>query len=490
MRLKREADRGLYPESSRIERLPAKFLRDALEYANFGGATRLVLILLSFLPIQTDFFTPPRALCEDTDPEAVEILTLEDALAIAISDNKNIDNAMLEVGKAEDAVKAARTKLFPEFDFSVYELYNLTDSDFTFKKGAFGDFPIIGPIPSETTKIQTTPRFTTFLTASVGQPLSQLYEISLFVKQREIEQALTGEDLRARRQEVADRVKKEYYDILKSQSSLEAVREKIVFLRELYILVNRYVAVQRALDSESLEVKARLAKAEYDEFKIENETATLKERLNFLLGRDIETPFVVTPVPGAQSFFVDVEDAEDAALDQRPEVRAARLGIELAETEVSIKKSKYIPEIGVEFQYTANFNIELLPENIATIGLFAKWDVFDWGRKQKEIAAKKKSVMQARNKLEEAESDVLIDVNSKIRNLEEAAVLINVTEMEQAAARERLRVTMNKYKEGSAILQEVLEAESSLEDKNSAFQKAVLDYWTSRAELEKAMGEE
>lgn len=465
----------------------------------FGFIKVLLSLIVSF-PVITILLlvTSVIAICDDQNPEEpeiqtaedIEILTLEEALAIAISDNKNIDNALLEVEKANDAIKATRTRLFPEFDFSIYELYHLTDEAFTFQKGVFGDIAGIGPIPPETVKIQTSPDFTTFLTATVGQPISQLYEISLLVKQRQIQKELSDEDLRFRRQEVADRVKKTYYNILKYQSTLEAVREKIIFLKELYILVNRYVEVERALESESLEVKARLGRVEYEDFKLKNDLATEKERLNKLLGRDIETPFAVAPVPSAEPIVIDIKNAEELALFQRPEVRAAKLGIEFAENEVRIKKSKYIPEIGIEFQYTANPDIELLPENIATIGVFAKWDVFDWGRKQKQIAEKKKAVLQARNELEQAESDVLIDVNSEIRKLEEAAVLINVTEMEEAAARERLRVEMNKYREGSALLQGVLEAESSLEEKNSDYQKAVLEYWTARAELEKAMGEE
>lgn len=82
-----------------------------------------------------------------------------------------------------------------------------------------------------------------------------------------------------------------------------------------------------------------------------------------------------------------------------------------------------------------------------------------------------------------------IDVNSKIRKLEEASVLIGVTEMEQIAGREKLRITMNKYKVQDALLTELLEAESSLGDKNDNHEKAILDYWTARAELEKALGE-
>jgi len=156
---------------------------------------------------------------------------------------------------------------------------------------------------------------------------------------------------------------------------------------------------------------------------------------------------------------------------------------------VKLKKSKYIPEIGVQFQYTANLNVELLPENIATIGLFAKWDIFDWGRKQSEIAEKRKSVIQAQNRLGETTSQVLIDVNSQIRDLEEASALIEVTELEKIAAKENLRVVMNKYKVQDALLTQVLEAESSLEEKTSEHERAILDYWTSRANLDRAIGE-
>jgi outer membrane protein TolC len=445
-------------------------------------------LLCAVLATALSLSAPAASWGEESGPAGT--LTLEEALSIALEDNLSIDNALLQVEKAGDAVRAARTKLLPEFNVSAYESYHLTNEAFTFKKGAFGDFPGIGPIPAETTKLSTAPNFTTFINASVAQPITQLYEIYLYVKQRKVEKSLFGEELRAKQQQVAEDVKKEYYNILKSESELQAEREKIIFLRELYELVNRYVAVGRALESESLEVKARLGKAEYDEFKTKNEMATQKEKLNKLLGRDVETEFNVTPVGSAKPITIDPKEAEEIALEQRPEVNAAKLNIEFAENEVDIKKSKYIPEIGVQVQYTANLDIELLPENTSTVALFAKWEFFDWGRRQAEIAEKKKAVTQAKNLLDESESDVVIDVNTKIRKLEEAAALIDVTEMEQAAARERLRVTMNKYRQESAILEEVLEAESSLEEKNKDYQEAVLGYWTARAELEKAMGEE
>ena len=449
--------------------------------------TYLFTIFVLFFSINS--YSQEAVLEEEVAIKGASELSLEEALIIAVTDNPKVKNAFLNIKKADNSIWAIKTRLFPEFDFNLYEAYHLTDEAFEFKQGAFGDFPIIGPIPAENTNIETTPDFTTFITATASQPISQLYEISLLIKQREIQKALYDQEFKADVLNITDLVKNEYYQILKTQSSLEAQNEKIVFLTSLLELVNRDVEQERLLDKDSLEVQARLERAEYKKIKLENSLATQKERFNKLLGRDIETTFTVIPIGYAAPFTVNVEEAEKTALAQRPEIESAELEIQFAENEVKVKKSKYIPEVGVQFQYIANLNVELLPENIATIGLFAKWDVFDWGRKQSEIAKKKKSVIQAQNRLDEATSDVLIDVNSQIRNLEEATALIGVTELEQKAAKENLRVVMNKYKVKDALLTQVLEAESSLEQKNSDHQEAILDYWTVRANLDRAIGE-
>jgi len=422
--------------------------------------------------------------------ESIEILTLEDALSTALSQNPGVNNAFLDVEKAGDEVSANRTKLLPELNISVIQRYNFTDSEFTFNEGVFGDFTTIGPIPSKNTTISTSPTFTTYITASATQPISQLYQIFLLIKQREIEKAIFSQNLRSKRQDILDRVKKQYYNILKSQSSLKAKGEKITYLKEFDVLVDRYVQTGRALETDSLDVKARLGRVEYEAFVIENTLTTEKEQLNILIGRNIDITFEVAPVGDPLPYFIDVNEAEEDAIEQRPEIEEALLKLEFAENEVRLEKSKYIPEIGVQFSYIGNLNIELLPENIMSMGVYAKWDIFDWGRKQDTIASKRKSIIKSKNNLREARSNVLIDVNEKIRSLEEATMLIDVSILDQNAARENLRVVMNKYKVDATLLQDVLEAESRLEDANSKYQKAVLDYWTARAELEKALGEQ
>ncbi len=114
-----------------------------------------------------------QSVCAQINTESLEILTLEDALSTALSENPGVNNAFLDVEKAGDEVSATRTKLFPELNLSMIQRYNITGNEFTFKKGVFGTFDS-GPVPPEDTKISTSPRFTSYITASAAQPISQL----------------------------------------------------------------------------------------------------------------------------------------------------------------------------------------------------------------------------------------------------------------------------------------------------------------------------
>ncbi len=124
------------------------------------------------------------------------------------------------------------------------------------------------------------------------------------------------------------------------------------------------------------------------------------------------------------------------------------------------------------------------------MGLELKWQIYDWGRTSDQLGQKTADIVRARNDIKAVEAKVKIDVDSHIRQLDEAKEYIEVTELSQSAAREKLRVLMNRYREQAALLSDVLQAESELADANSDQQKALLALFQAKAELEKSLGEE
>jgi outer membrane protein TolC len=98
--------------------------------------------------------------------------------------------------------------------------------------------------------------------------------------------------------------------------------------------------------------------------------------------------------------------------------------------------------------------------------------------------------LQAKNDVRNAEAHAVADVNEKVRGLKQAQALVPVTLLAQKTAKEQLRVTLNRYRNQSALIQDVLKAQSKLADATSDYQKAHLAVWNAWAELQKARGEE
>jgi outer membrane protein TolC len=285
-------------------------------------------------------------------------------------------------------------------------------------------------------------------------------------------------------------VRQAYYGILQSQSSLEAVEQSIALFRELSSETTQYVRVGTALDGDLLNVKAKLAEAEYDRISVAGPLATQKEQLNLLLGRPIETEFEVSPTVEA-SWVPELAEARSKAAASRPEIEQARLKVKDADLDRRKKKSEYIPDVGFSVTYYSAFNVAgTLPRNIAIAGIQTSWEPFDWGRKRNELTQKEKSIREAEAALKEIEDKVRIEVGSAYRKMQEARLLLAASRANSESAREAARLAAVRFRVKAALLKDVLGAQSDVASANDRTQKALAAYWSARAELEAAMGVE
>ena len=431
--------------------------------------------------------TPLTAWCQQNTSSSGDVLTLEQAIALALSDNHLVKNAELDVGKVEDNLAAARTFRLPSVHLYTLVSEQLVKQETSINNPLSNIIPGLGPFFT----ISAPRRPTTIFAGQVLEPLSQQYRIGLNLKQVGLARDVEREQLRLRQQATIDEVKRTYYGILQTQSALDSLQESIRLYRELDRVTGDYVAQQVALRADSLEVKTRLAKTEYEALNLTNQLATQKEQLNNLLGRDVRTDFRVSTVADANDFGLDLISSRNRALDRRPELRASRLKVKQAEVDRRIKKSEYIPDVSVGFSYLSFRNFDdIIPKNFASVGVVVKWEVFDWGRKRDQLEEKDKTVEQAKNGLHEAESLVLIDVGDKFRKLQQTHQALVVAQLGQETAREVLRINTNKYKLTAALLSDVLQSQAALAEADHQYQQALLGYWTAKALFEKAMGEE
>jgi outer membrane protein TolC len=424
-------------------------------------------------------------LAQQNGAAPAEVLTLDQAVSLALHGSREVKYAQLEVGKAGDEVAAARTQRLPSMH--VYSLVSQQLLKHDSGSGSNTDVvPGLGPFFS----IGTARRPTAILAGQFLQPLSQQHRIRLEIMQAGLAREVEGEKLRLAEQTTVNQVKQTYYGILQTQSALDSLLEAIRFYRELDRVTADNIAQQVSLKVDGLEVKTRLAKAEYDALNLTNQLTTEKERLNNLMGRNVGTEFRVVTVPDVNGIDADLALARSRALDERPELREARLKVKQAEVEKRIKKSEYIPEVSAGFTYMSfrNFGTDQIPKNSASVSIAMKWEVFDWGRKKNELAEKTRTIEQAEIDLRDSESRVQIEVGDKFRKLQQARQAVVVAQLRQETARENMRVSVNKYKLQAALLSDALQTQATLADTDYQYQQALLAFWTARAEYEKAIG--
>ena len=419
-----------------------------------------------------------------------ELLTLDAAVSAALAYNRQLRSSHIDVDKVSDRLAAARTQRLPQFNWYTLAAQRLTALNFRFDRGAFGSYPGIGPIPGDNTEIRTGRKPALLMIGQVMQPISQLYKISLGIRQFEAEQEMASEAVRAKRSEIVSQVKQSYYAILQAQSALKAVEESIRLYRETDRITEQYVLQQVALKADSLDIKTRLAKAEYDALAIRNPLETQKEQLNLLLGRDLRTPFRVATAELPKWTDAQLPELQKMAVERRPELRQAALRAKQAEYDQRMAKSDYIPSVSLSFNYLSPVGYgSLIPSNIAAAGLLFQWEPFDWGRKKHEVSEKSRVVEQAALASRQTEDQIILDVNMRFRKLQEARQLLSVAELGRDLAQERLRVTANRYKQEVVLIKEVLQQQATLAEANHQYSQSLAAFWIANAELERAVGE-
>jgi outer membrane protein TolC len=436
-----------------------------------------------------NFFIIISALAHGSVMSATETLTLDQAISLALENNRTLQSAALDTQKAEDRLAATRTRQFPGISLYVLGAQQLRSFDFTLEKGVLGNYQGIGPLPSEDVHLGTPLEPTGLSLARVSQPLSSLIRIHRNLDTLQTGVKLAEEQNRGEQQKITREVKRVYYSLQQVEASLRSVRETTNLYQEVEQLTSNYVLQEVALKGDLLDTRTRLARTQQQEILLKNQEAAGKEQLNQLLGREVLTEFEVQPVLEASGDELDLAEARARALKDRPEIRQAHLRHWQAEQDLRAKKAEYIPDISAEFNSLTLMNYgSFLPVQSMSVGLSLSWEPFDWGRKRHESAEKQRTVEQARLARKEAESQVLVDINDKYRQLRYRQAELRVARLAQETAIENLRVMKNKYVVQAALVKDVLQAQVSLEQSNADYQQALTSFWNARADFERALG--
>ncbi len=183
-----------------------------------------------------------------------------------------------------------------------------------------------------------------------------------------------------------------------------------------------------------------------------------------------------------QPLQVKLEDLQARALRDRPDFRAAELGITAAQSQYLLAKANS----KVDVNGTYNFS-HVAGETTGSI--FASFELPIFNRNQGEIARTNYALTQAKEQEQSASDTVLSDVANAyeaVKSNDEVVQLYTSGYLKQA--QDSRDISEYAYKRGAASLLDFLDAERSYRSTQLAYRQALASYMTALEQLKEALG--
>lgn len=183
-----------------------------------------------------------------------------------------------------------------------------------------------------------------------------------------------------------------------------------------------------------------------------------------------------------QPLNAKLEDLQARALRERPDFRAAQLGITAAKSQVSLAKANAKVDVNGTYDFT-----HVSGENTASIFASFALPIFD--RNQGEIARTNYALTQAEQQEQAASDTVLSDVLNAYESVKSNDEIVQLyTSGYLKEAQDSRDISEYAYKRGAASLLDYLDAERSYRSTQLAYRQALASYMTAEEQLKEALG--
>ncbi|MDR3748112.1 MAG: TolC family protein [Acidobacteriota bacterium] len=175
-------------------------------------------------------------------------------------------------------------------------------------------------------------------------------------------------------------------------------------------------------------------------------------------------------------------DLQAKALLERPDYRAAELGVTAAQSQIKLAKANAKQDVGASVDYTHTAGIN-------SASFFVNFGLPIFNRNQGEIARTNYALLQSQESQASTSDTVLSDVGNAyeaLRSSEEVVTLYTSGYLKQA--QDSRDISEYAYKRGATSLLDFLDAERSNRATQLAYRQALSSYMTALEQLKQAVG--
>lgn len=287
-----------------------------------------------------------------------------------------------------------------------------------------------------------------------------------------------------------------YWQVVSLKSKLRLAESFVNLLDSL----DRNVALMYeqgvATKSDKLSVDVKLNSARVDLVKVQNGLSLSRMALNQVCGLPID-----------QAFTLKDEDLEKTCqlpqavepfnmqqvYEQRHDLQALRLGIDIAGQQKKVAYSSMLPNVALMGAYSfSNPNMfdgyKKSFNGAFSVGLMVTVPLWHWGGNYYKYKAAESEEVTMKLKLQDAEELVSLQVNQAAFRSEESMKTYQLTQSNLDKANDNLRTATIAFREGVATADNVMEAQTAWLKANSEAIDAMIDVYMCNTYLSKVLG--
>ncbi len=278
-------------------------------------------------------------------------------------------------------------------------------------------------------------------------------------------------------------VGQQFVSVLLAESTLQFALEDLKDFQQTVDISQMQFKAGYIGEGDYLKIKLQLLQFQTDVSSARLAKVQALVGLRQFLGYDaVPADFDVIGDLAYQELQVKLEDLQARALRDRPDFRAAELGITAAQSQYQLAKANGKVDVNGTYDFT-----HVSGENTASI--FANFELPIFNRNQGEIARTNYALAQAKEQEQSASDAVLSDVANAyeaIKSNDEVVQLYVSGYLKQA--QDSRDISEYAYKRGAASLLDFLDAERSYRSTQLAYRQALASYMTALEQLKEALG--
>lgn len=452
------------------------------------------------------------------------VLTLEDAIKIALSENASVQVADKEIERAEYAKKGTYASLFPQITASG-TFQRTIKKQVMYMDGMSGGSmfasifePIITALEQNGIHVDMSTltgggsqesssssssgisvgRWNTFnggIAASMPLVNAQLWE-SLKVSGQSVELAV--EQARSSRLDAVTQVKQAFFNVLLAKEAFNVYKDVYENAMENLAQVQRKFDVQKVSELELTRAKTNVASAIPNVYNAESSIILALWQLKAVMGVDLDMEIDVAGRLDdyAQHMFYDIHQNDDVNLDLNTTMRQLAIQAEQLASTVKMQKYAFLPTLSLSFSYsmnamTNNFKFsEFQWTPYSYVGLSLSIPIFTGGKRIYDLKSSKLQSESLDIKRADTERQLKIAIRSYLNTMETNMKSYTSSQEAVELAQKAYSVSQRSYNVGKSTLTDLHDAELALTQARLASSQAIFNFVNAKASLEQVLGKD